>query len=91
MRDLDDTQPSRSYYLQSYNVGVKGPPKLLLWGVILFALLVVVGIAGTIFGFREVLQPAQQQRVIDQLPFMRMFKEPTPAGGRIPYPCLAFG
>ena len=84
MRDLDDTQPSRSYYLQSYNVGVNGPPKLLLWGVILFALLIVVGIAGTIFGFREVLQPAQQQRVIDQLPFMRMFKEPTPEGGVFP-------
>ncbi len=84
MRDLDDTQPSRSYYLQDYNVGVKGPPKLLLWGVILFALLIVVGVGGVIVGFREVLQPAQQQRVIDQLPFMRMFKEPTPDGGLFP-------
>ena len=84
MRDLDDTQPSRSYYLQNYNVGVKGPPKLLLWGIILFALLIVVGVGGVIVGFREVLQPAQQQRVIDQLPFMRMFKEPTPVGGLFP-------
>ncbi len=84
MRDLDDTQPSRSYYMQNYNVGVKGPPRLLLWGVILFALLTVAGVAGAIFGFREVLQPAQQQRMIDQLPFMRMFKEPTPVGGLFP-------
>lgn len=84
MRDLDDTQPSRSYYLQDYNLGVRGPPKLLLWSVILFALLIVVGVGGAIVGFREVLQPAQQQRVIDQLPFMRMFKEPTPVGGLFP-------
>lgn len=84
MRDLDETQPSRSYYLQNHNVGPKGPPRILLWGVILFALFIVAGVGGAIVGFREVLQPAQQQRVIDQLPFMRMFKEPTPAGGLFP-------
>lgn len=84
MRDINDTQPSRSYYLQDYNVGVKGPPRLLLWGVILFALLIIAGVGGLIFGFREILQPAQQQRVIDQLPFMRMFKAPTPVGGLFP-------
>lgn len=84
MRDLDETQPSRSYYLQNHSGGVKGPPRLLLWGVILFALLTIFGAAGAIVGFREILQPAQQQRVIDQLPFMRMFKEPTPVGGLFP-------
>ena len=52
--------------------------------MILFILLIIVGIIGGIVGFREVLQPAQQQRVIDQLPFMRVFKEPTPMGGIFP-------
>ncbi len=84
MRDLDETQPSRSYYLHTHNADLKGPPKLLLWSLILFALLIVGGVAGAIVGFREVLQPAQQQRVIDQLPFMRMFKEATPMGGVFP-------
>ncbi|MCY4019829.1 MAG: tetratricopeptide repeat protein [Chloroflexi bacterium] len=84
MRDLDETQPSRSYYLQDHSGGLQGPPRLLMCGVILFTLLIVVGAAGAIVAFREVLQPAQQQRVIDQLPFMRMFKEPTPVGGLFP-------
>ena len=84
MRQLDDTQPSRSYFRQSYDVGIKGPPKLLLWGVILFLMLVILGVAGVVIGFREVLQPGQQQRVIDQLPFMRMLLKPTPAGGVFP-------
>ncbi len=84
MRDLDDTRPSRSYYLHNHNADLKGPPKLLLWGFILFTLLIVAGVAGAVIGFRELLQPAQQQRVIDQLPFMRMFKEPTPVGGLFP-------
>ena len=84
MRQLDDTQPSRSYFRQSYDVGVKGPPKLLLWGVILFLMLVILGVAGVVIGFREVLQPGQQQRVIDQLPFMRMLLKPTPPGGVFP-------
>ena len=84
MPQLDDTQPSRSYYLQAYETGPKGPPKLLLWGVILLFLLVVFGAVGTVAGFRLVLQPGQQQRVIDQLPFMRMFLQPTPEGGIFP-------
>lgn len=84
MRNLDDTQPSRSYFLQDHAVGLQGPPRLLWWAVILFTLLIVFGVAGAIFGFRKLLQPAQQQRVIDQLPFMRMFKEPTPVGGLFP-------
>ncbi len=84
MRQLDDTQPSRSYFRQSYDVGIKGPPKLLLWGVILFLMLVILGVASVVIGFREVLQPGQQQRVIDQLPFMRMLLKPTPPGGVFP-------
>ena len=64
--------------------GIKNPPRLLFWGMIGCPLLIVLGFFGLVFGFREILQPAQQQRVIDQLPFMRMFKQPTPAGGKFP-------
>ena len=84
MRDLNDTQPSRSVYLRSHDEGLKAPPKLLFWGVIVFFLLVIIGTAGVIFGFREVLRPAQQQRIIDQLPFMRALRNPTPQGGAFP-------
>ena len=81
---MHDTQPSRSYYLKSRDSSLRAPPKLLFWGVILFFLLVVLGIAGFIFGFREVLRPAQQQRVIDQLPFLSVLRRPTPEGGVFP-------
>ena len=84
MRNLHDTQPSPSYYLKTRNDGLRAPPKLLLWGVTLFFLLVVLGIGGFIFGFREVLRPAQQQRMIDQLPFLSMLRNPTPIGGVFP-------
>ena len=85
VRDLHDTQPSRSYYRPThYSEGLRAPPRILLWGVILFFLLFLLGIFGTIFGFREILQPAQQQRVIQQIPVMRIFLEPTPLGGVFP-------
>lgn len=84
MRDLHDTQPSRSYYLDSRNDDLRAPPKLLFWGLILFFFLIVIGIAGVVIGFREVLRPAQQQRVIDQLPFMSVLRRPTPEGGVFP-------
>ena len=81
MRDLHDTQPGRSYYRPTYS---DAPPKILLWGVLLCFLLFLLGIAAAIFGFREILQPAQQQRVIQQIPLMRIFLEPTPLGGVFP-------
>ncbi len=84
MRDLNDTQPSQSYYPPRREPGLSAPPRLLFWGVILFFILVVAGMAAVIFGFREVLQPAQQQRIIDQLPFMSALRRPTPAGGVFP-------
>ena len=84
MRDLHDTQPGRSYYRPTYRDGLRAPPRILLWGVILCFLLFLLGVLATIFGFREVLQPAQQQRVIQQIPLMRMFLEPTPLGGVFP-------
>ena len=84
MRNVHDTQPSPGVYLRGPDSGLRAPPRLLFWGVILFFLFIILGIAAAIFGFREVLQPAQQQRVIDQLPFMRMFRNPTPMGGVFP-------
>ncbi len=83
LRNLHDTQPSRSYYLKRHD-GLRAPPKLLFWGVMLFLLLVVFGVAGFVIGFREVLRPAQQQRMIDQLPFLSMLRKPTPEGGVFP-------
>ena len=84
MPDLHDTQPSRSYHYQRRDQGPPAPPKLLFWGVIFIFILAVAGIAGLVIGFREVLKPAQQQRIIDQLPFMSVLRRPTPAGGVFP-------
>lgn len=84
MRSLHDTQPSRSYYLKRREDGLRAPPKLLFWGLIIFCLLLVLAIAGFVFGFREVLRPAQQQRLIDQLPFLSVLRNPTPIGGVFP-------
>jgi len=84
LRNLHDTQPSRAFYLKSRNESLRAPPRLLFWGVILFFSLVIIGIAGFVYGFREVLRPAQQQRIIDQLPFMRILRNPTPMGGVFP-------
>ena len=56
----------------------------------LFLLLLVAGLivfalgAGGLHLFRNVLLPGQQQRIIDQLPFMRALMAPTPPGGTLP-------
>ena len=84
MRSLHDTQPSRSYYLKRREDNLPAPPKLLFWGLIIFSLFIILGIIGFIFGFREVLRPAQQQRLIDQLPFLTLLRNPTPVGGVFP-------
>ncbi len=52
--------------------------------MILFSAAVALGLAAVVIGFREVLRPAQQQRVIDQLPFMSLLRRPTPMGGVFP-------
>jgi hypothetical protein len=81
----NDTQPTfKRVSLAVEEEGIKGPPKALLWGAILIFVLVVVGIVGGIVAFREVLRPSQQQRVLEQLPFMRAFLPPTPSGGLLP-------
>ena len=83
MRDLHDTQPSPRLNPRRDD-GLRAPPRWLFCGVILFVLALALGLAGVVFGFREILKPAQQQRVIDQLPFMRVLRKPTPAGGVFP-------
>ncbi|MBZ0300949.1 MAG: C39 family peptidase, partial [Anaerolineae bacterium] len=60
------------------------PPRFLLWLVVGVFLLVVLGGVGVVVVFRNVLLPGQQQRVIDQLPFMRALMPPTPQGGTLP-------
>jgi tetratricopeptide (TPR) repeat protein len=64
--------------------GVTPPPRFLLWLVIGLFILGIVGVVGAVFAFRNVLLPGQQQRVLDQLPFMRIFMPPTPEGGTLP-------
>ena len=59
----------------------------LLWLLILLLLAILLVAAlglGGVFTFRNVLLPSQQQRIIDQLPFMRALMAPTPPGGTLP-------
>lgn len=57
---------------------LKAPPKLLFYGCIGLFIIGIIGTVGGVVAFREVLQPAQQQRVVDALPFMNAFLPPTP-------------
>lgn len=63
-----------------------GPPRWLFWGVIGLSLLFVGGALAGYVVFNEVLRPSQQERVMNELPFMRAFlrSEPTPMGGVLP-------
>ena len=83
MRSLHDTQPSPRTSFRR-DEGLRAPPRWLFWGIILVFFALVLGAAFAVFGFREILQPAQQQRIIDQLPFMSVLRRPTPAGGVFP-------
>ncbi|MCY4147400.1 MAG: C39 family peptidase [Chloroflexi bacterium] len=84
MRSLHDTQPSPRASLRRRDDGLRAPPRWLFWGIVLAFLAFALGVAFAVIGFREILQPAQQQRIIDQLPFMRVLRKPTPAGGVFP-------
>lgn len=69
---------------------VAAPPRFLLWGVIIIFVLGVLGIVGGIVGFRFVLQPAQQERIMQVLPFMEAFLPPRPkANDTLPTPEIA--
>lgn len=57
------------------------PPRILFYGaIILFSIVLVAPMAG-VYAFREVLRPAQQQRVINMIPVMEVFLPPRPAPG----------
>lgn len=71
--------------------GVAPPPRFLLWLVIGLFILFILGGISVVIGFRSVLTPGQQQRVIDQIPAMRMLLPPTPQGGILPTAAPAEG
>jgi hypothetical protein len=60
---------------------VPAPPRLLLWGVILVFVIGLVGVIGSVAAFRFVLEPAQQERVMQILPFMEAFLPARPKPG----------
>lgn len=71
----DKTSPSGYNY---QNETLKAPPKFLLYGCVFIFIMAILGSIGGVIAFREVLRPAQQQRVINTLPFMRSFLPPAP-------------
>jgi len=81
MSNLHDTQPNQP--ITRYDTS-GGPPKFLLYGVVLLFIGVIVGSVAAVVVFREVLSPSQRVRVIGIAPFMEAFLEPTPKGGILP-------
>jgi tetratricopeptide (TPR) repeat protein len=71
--NLDDTQPT-----PAYEPGLRPPPPLLLYGVLALFMFGIIGALSAVIVFREVLEPAQQQRVMDELPFMEAFLPARP-------------
>ncbi len=61
--------------------GISAPPRFLLWGVIIIFVLGIVAVFGSVAAFRFVLQPAQQERVMQVIPFMEAFLPPRPKPG----------
>ena len=67
------------------NRGSRNRRWLWLLILLLLAILLVAALGlGGVFTFRNILLPSQQQRIIDQLPFMRALMAPTPPGGTLP-------
>jgi hypothetical protein len=78
---LEETRPRPIAYTANE---VPAPPRFLLWSVIGAFILGFVGVIAVIIIFRNVLQPGQQQRVIDQLPFMQSFLPYTDPAQTLP-------
>lgn len=76
----DDTQPS--YTIRDENK-LLPPPKILFYGVIGLSFLSIVLPMVSIILFQDVLQPSQQQRVINSVPFMKNLLPHRPAVGDI--------
>lgn len=68
--NLEDTQPS---YAISHHAELTPPPRWLFYSVVLVTIAsILIPISGIIL-FKDLLRPAQQQRVINSLPFMVNF------------------
>lgn len=81
----DDTQPRRPANIppphRSDYGGVSAPPRILLWGVLLLFMSGIVGAGASVYVFRNVLEPGQQVRVMNILPFMEAFLPSRPGAG----------
>ncbi|MEP7293702.1 MAG: C39 family peptidase [Chloroflexota bacterium] len=63
----------------------KSLPRLMwLWVSLLAVIIVVALVGGGIFAYRSILPPRYQEQMLTEMPFMRAFLPPTPAGGAIP-------
>ena len=60
-----------------------GPPRWLFWGVIGVFVLGMLAVVGSVAAFRFVLEPAQQERIMQALPFMEAFLPPRPKPGDV--------
>lgn len=60
-----------------------GPPRWLFWGLIGAFVLGMLAVVGSVAAFRFVLEPAQQERVMQALPFMEAFLPPRPKPGDV--------
>ena len=68
--NLEDTQPS---FAVSQKAEVAPPPRWLFYGVIVFSLAIVITPVLGVIVFKDILRPSQQQRVINNVPFMANF------------------
>ena len=60
-------------------------PRLLwLWVFVLAVILVAAVAVGGVFAYRNILPPRYQEQMLTEMPFMRAFLPPTPAGGLLP-------
>jgi hypothetical protein len=69
---MERQEPKRAAPAQPNN-DLHAPPRFLLWLIIgLFLLAIIGGITGLVV-FRNVLRPGQQQRIVEAVPFMKIF------------------
>ena len=60
-------------------------PRLMwLWVTIIIVVLVAGLGVGGLYAYQNILPPRYQEQMITEVPFMRAFMRPTPAGGTIP-------
>ena len=60
-------------------------PRLMWLWVTIIMLVLVAGLGvGGLYAYQNILPPRYQEQMITEVPFMRAFMRPTPAGGTIP-------